>query len=1017
MVAWSRHQKSKRVDCRPAPGVGSGRIAGLQYLQSQSGAEFASGINLGDIPMRPDSRTRPRRCPRERSTCGRPYCPAPRIWIAAAMLAAAVVPNICGAFPRTSKLRAGEWAAWLDKYGPHVTWGERPIVVGGYVRLYRPKYRGSLVHTFKVRNPLPKVEAGPEGGSLIWQTRNREYSMKYVVELAPPHVTVTLDAAVEQNAPLGGIEFAAFFLPPRLIAGARGRVRRGGQWTDFTAPVNPTHNWNVSGSAADKIILETPAGRFTIEDLDGARLRLSDMRLNPNYRNTAPYFWVFPAVSVPQSRRIHASVRLTFEPSDEFIPLSRLTSLVFPTPGRTVPAVAPLSTPLLFPPPKRMAFHSGILKLHQPVALRVPDGVSQAVLDTADLLRNDLAECLAVETRIVSGGTPTAGEIWLSLGKGIGVNGTLRPPEHAEGYTLIVDEKAITVCGSDLRGLYYGTRTLLQLVRKNRGDGNILLPQCRIDDWPALRQRAVHPPRLWPSSNLDYFRRYFNLLAAARFNLVVWEISGSVRFPDLPWMWREQGSFDPEEIREIINAARRRRVEMIPELECLGHVREWLGGDPGDFERFPWLRACFENQRRTDLCVSNPKTLEVTLQAMDAVSDLFDHPRFFHVGLDESWGFATCPKCSQQDPALLLAGWLKSLYDHLAKRKQTMMMWHDMLLSKHRIPGAVANGDRTERAVDLIPRDIVICNWQYHPGPAKPSTEYFQKKGFPVLVCPWYDPDDVLDCTRTAHDLQCGILSTNWNAFIRRTPMPPFAAVAGRDLTGSLLAAEYAWIADPAADDILAGALPSRDLTPDERILPADATFRVIVFRKMPDCPGFPTPPGGTMGRNGTIVVAGIPFLPAPTTTPGRDGAEPTGFSAGAAVRGVRNVPVHDAVTDIYILAALRSRPTYTQLTFEVRFHYADSQVETVPLSEAAVEMGPFFRRIGLAFRGRFGGFPAARRYCVLRVRSPRADAVLEHLDIVQSGGEPVGLVVAGVTVLPGADAAPKQRPKRRTLQ
>jgi predicted flap endonuclease-1-like 5' DNA nuclease/uncharacterized Zn-finger protein len=272
---------------------------------------------------------------------------------------------------------------------------------------------------------------------------------------------------------------------------------------------------------------------------------------------------------------------------------------------------------------------------------------------------------------------------------------------HPEGYRLDADGEGVRIIAGDARGLYYGAQTLLQILRRP-GPKALTAPACRIEDSPDLARRAVHPPRLWPGSNLAYFRRYFDILARARFNLVVWEISGSVRFPGLPWAWKEKGSFEPGAIRDIIADARRRGLEMIPELECLGHANEWLGGDPGDLDRFPWLRACFEDRRRTDLCTSNPKTREVVCRTIDAVSALFDHPRLFHIGLDESWRFATCPVCSKRDPAALLADWLRMLHDHLAQRGQSMMMWHDMLLAKKRFKGAVANGDYEPEEVTIV---------------------------------------------------------------------------------------------------------------------------------------------------------------------------------------------------------------------------------------------------------------------------------------------------------------------------
>ena len=44
----------------------------------------------------------------------------------------------------------------------------------------------------------------------------------------------------------------------------------------------------------------------------------------------------------------------------------------------------------------------------------------------------------------------------------------------------------------------------------------------------------------------------------------------------------------------------------------------------------------------------------------------------------------------------------------------------------------------THRAIDLIPKDVVICDWHYER--AEPTAAYFALKGFSVVTCPWKNP-------------------------------------------------------------------------------------------------------------------------------------------------------------------------------------------------------------------------------------------------------------------------------------
>ena len=59
-------------------------------------------------------------------------------------------------------------------------------------------------------------------------------------------------------------------------------------------------------------------------------------------------------------------------------------------------------------------------------------------------------------------------------------------PQKSEGYYLCIDEKNIYVIGYDSRGVYYGTRTLEQLLSNSAE-----VPMCEIIDFPDLPHRGV----------------------------------------------------------------------------------------------------------------------------------------------------------------------------------------------------------------------------------------------------------------------------------------------------------------------------------------------------------------------------------------------------------------------------------------------------------------------------------------------------------------------------------------------
>ena len=70
-----------------------------------------------------------------------------------------------------------------------------------------------------------------------------------------------------------------------------------------------------------------------------------------------------------------------------------------------------------------------------------------------------------------------------------------------------------------------------------------------------------------------------------------------------------------------------------------------------------------------------------------------------------------------------------------------MLMWGDRLIdaSKYDYGEWEAAKNGTAAAVDLIPKDIIICDWHYEVRESYPSIPMFIEKGFRVLSSGWKD--------------------------------------------------------------------------------------------------------------------------------------------------------------------------------------------------------------------------------------------------------------------------------------
>jgi N-acetyl-beta-hexosaminidase len=122
---------------------------------------------------------------------------------------------------------------------------------------------------------------------------------------------------------------------------------------------------------------------------------------------------------------------------------------------------------------------------------------------------------------------------------------------------------------------------------------------------------------------------------------------------------------------------------------------------------------------------------------VDEICTVFEADAF-HAGMDEVFyiGDDRCPRCSGRDKAELFAGEVTKIRDHLAGKGRELWMWGDRLLDGRTTGLGMweASENGTHRAIDLIPKDVMICDWHYERPDQ--TAVYFAMKGFRVVTCP-----------------------------------------------------------------------------------------------------------------------------------------------------------------------------------------------------------------------------------------------------------------------------------------
>lgn len=273
-------------------------------------------------------------------------------------------------------------------------------------------------------------------------------------------------------------------------------------------------------------------------------------------------------------------------------------------------------------------------------------------------------------------------------------------------------------------------------------------------DQPS-RDRKPAEPKQWrglhllnynTDKDLEKLARQLPKLAERGLNVLVLEIDYNFRFTSHPKLRQGREPITPQGARKFAAVCRKHGIRLIPEFQCLGH-QSWkehtfplLTLHP-EFDLTPGAFPKNKGIYCREWDPLNPKINEIVFALLDEILDGFEADAL-HVGMDEVFllGSDKSPSTKGKDPAKLFAKVVNDLHGHLVKeRKVEMLMWADRLFDakKNHWGKWEASDCGTAAAVDLIPKDIILCPWHYEPMMAYPSVPQFVEKGFRVLPASW----------------------------------------------------------------------------------------------------------------------------------------------------------------------------------------------------------------------------------------------------------------------------------------
>jgi hypothetical protein len=360
--------------------------------------------------------------------------------------------------------------------------------------------------------------------------------------------------------------------------------------------------------------------------------------------------------------------------------------------------------PPLLPNPRRGERRPGRLVLRDGFPIVLEPGADDGDFRTARALQEAVAAAagvrLCIETHARRDGLGPALEL-------------RREADAGEAYRLRVAADGAEITGAGPAGLRYGVETLGQLV-----DARGRLPACEIDDAPDFPSRGVlldvSRGKVPTEAQL---RALVDLCVRLKLNVLMLYVEHTFRSRRHPAIGADASGLEAETLRALDAYAAERHVELVPNLQSLGHMEHVL--------KLPAYAELAETDARWTLACAEPRSYELLRDLYEEYVPNF-RSRLFHANCDEPWDLGKGR--SQELAESLGPGGL--FLEHVRRVRELArglgrrpMIWADFV---HHHPERIGELDR----------DVLLCDWWYEAEFDFDRVQAFPKHGLEFWVCP-----------------------------------------------------------------------------------------------------------------------------------------------------------------------------------------------------------------------------------------------------------------------------------------
>ncbi len=290
-----------------------------------------------------------------------------------------------------------------------------------------------------------------------------------------------------------------------------------------------------------------------------------------------------------------------------------------------------------------------------------------------------------------------------------------------EGYRLTIDSKVSIVAATE-DGLFWGTRTLLQLLQAGPGTS---VPRVTITDQPEFGYRGLMIDNARQFHSIDFHLATIKRLASFKVNRYQIHFSDaqsytlpSEAFPDLPTPDRH---YTKEEVETLVSVAAEYHVMIVPEIDVPGHSSALSRGIRGlGCSNVP------DGKAARKLCIGKESTYETLETLFSEVMDMIPGD-YWHLGADEvRYDGRSCTDCAKRmdqegftEGVQLFHTFINRMHDLVKPSGRQMLVWEGF----------------SPVTKPLVTKEIIVCPFDIKHAGHMPK-DYFNA-GYTVLNTSW----------------------------------------------------------------------------------------------------------------------------------------------------------------------------------------------------------------------------------------------------------------------------------------